>query len=236
MSDSTYSRFRAPACAAQPWTLDRRRLLLGAGVLAAAAAFFAPADVLGAVEPRPLSAEDRADIARVEDYLNGITTLQAKFQQYSEGGGVVFGDIYVRRPGRMLVDYAPPVPVILVADGIAVSYYDSELDQLSQLPISSTPVWFLLRERISLSEGITITELDKRPGALRLTMYQTDEPDSGHVDLIFADNPLELRQWTITDAAGKQARIGLFDVKLGGTLPNELFKTPRKQNRFNRND
>jgi outer membrane lipoprotein-sorting protein len=224
-------RFRAPACATQPRTLERRQLLIGAATLAAAA-LFAPVDVFGAPEPRPLTAEDRADIARVEEYLNGITTLQAKFQQYSEGGGVVFGDIYVRRPGRMLVDYAPPVPVILVADGIAVSYYDSELDQLSQLPISSTPVWFLLRERISLTDGITITDLDKRPGALRLTMYQTDEPDAGYVDLIFADSPLELRQWTITDAAGKQARIGLFDVKLGGPLSNELFKTPRKQRRL----
>jgi outer membrane lipoprotein-sorting protein len=62
-------------------------------------------------------------------------------------------------------------------------------------------------------------------------MYQTSEPDAGSVDLIFADQPLELRQWTITDAAGKQARIGLFDVRIGGDLPNELFATPRTRRR-----
>jgi outer membrane lipoprotein-sorting protein len=215
---------------ARPVSLDRRRVLLGAGALLAALMLRAP-DVRAADAPLALSDENRADIARIEDYLNGIVTLRAKFQQYSEGGGVVFGDIYVRRPGRMRVEYAPPVPVILVADGIAVSYYDSELDQLSQLPISATPVWFLLRERVDLSDGVTITALDKRPGALRITMYQTSEPDAGSVDLIFADQPLELRQWTITDAAGKQARIGLFDVRIGGDLPNELFATPRTQRR-----
>lgn len=180
-----------------------------------------------ATGPLVLDEEARADIARVEDYLNSITTLRARFQQYSEGGGVVFGNIYVRRPGRMRVEYDPPVPVILVADGIVVSYYDSELDQLNQVPISATPAWFLLRKEISLSDGITVTALDKRPGALRLTMHQTKEPEAGSVDLIFADQPLELRQWTLTDSTGKQARIGLFDVRMGGDLPNELFATPR---------
>lgn len=215
-----------------------RRGFLSAGAAALAAWALGPlllsprrAWASTALPPLDLTEENRADIARIEDYLNGITTLRAKFQQYSDNGGVVFGDLYVRRPGRMRVEYAPPVPVVLVADGILVSYYDSELDQLSQLPISSTPAWFLLRKRISLSDGVTVTGMDKKPGALRLTMYQTKEAEAGSVDLIFADQPLELRQWKITDAAGKEARIGLFDVRIGGDLPNELFATPRTRRR-----
>ena len=39
----------------------------------------------------------------------------------------------------------------------------------------------------------------------------------------------------IFDAAGKQARIGLFDVRLGGQLANELFATPRRRG-LNRNN
>lgn len=178
--------------------------------------------------------EAKADIARVEAYLNQITTLRARFQQYSEDGGVVFGDIYIRRPGKMRVEYEPPVPVVLVADGMLVTYYDSELDQLNQVPIGQTPAWFLLRKNISLTDGITITELDKRPGALRVTMHQTNEPQAGSVDLIFGDQPLELRQWKIVDGAGKEVRIGLFDVRLGGELPNDLFATPRQRSRGNR--
>ena len=214
----------------------RGALAAGGGALAALALaplLFAAGPARAAGAPAlELTQENQADIARIEDYLNGITALRAKFQQYSDNGGVVFGDLYVRRPGRMRVEYAPPVPVVLIADGILVSYYDSELDQLSQLPISSTPAWFLLREDISLSDGVTVTAIDKKPGAMRLTMYQTKEPDAGSVELIFADQPLELRQWKITDAAGKQARIGLFDVRIGGTLPNELFATPRTRRRM----
>lgn len=219
-----------------------RRRFLAAG--AAALATLALAGAVGLALPgraafaQPpgiaLTDEKRADIARVEDYLNGITTLKARFQQFSQDGGVVFGDIFVRRPGKMRVQYEPPVPVVLVADGMLVSYYDSELDQLSQVPISSTPAWFLLRKNISLTDGITITALDTKPGALRITMYQTNEPEAGSVDLIFGDQPLELRQWKITDAAGKEVRIGLFDVRLGGELPNELFATPRKRARGSR--
>lgn len=219
--------------AARGFDRGRRRLLFAGG---AALGLLVLSGLAGpaarAADPAlALTDENRADLARVEGYLNGITTLRARFQQYSQDGGVVFGNIYVRRPGKMRVEYEPPVPVILVADGILVSYYDSELDQLSQLPISSTPAWFLLRDPISLGDGITVTALDKRPGALRLSMYQSSEPDAGSVDLIFADDPLELRQWKIIDAAGKEARIGLFDVRLGGELPNELFATPRQRQR-----
>lgn len=243
MTDRIPAAPRRPAPSSSPSPLrpaPTRRALLAAGAGGLAALLLAPGALriggaLAAAPAMQLNAENLADIARIEDYLNGITTLQAKFQQYSEGGGVVFGDIYIRRPGRMRVEYAPPVPVVLIADGIMVSYYDSELDQLSQLPISYTPAWFLLRDHISLTDGVTITAMDKRPGALRVTMYQTDEPDAGSVDLIFADQPLELRQWTITDAAGKQARIGLFDVRLGGQLANELFATPRRRG-LNRNN
>lgn len=207
--------------------------VLGAALALAPLTLAGPAHAAGA-PALELTQENQADIARIEDYLNGITALRAKFQQYSDNGGVVFGDLYVRRPGRMRVEYAPPVPVVLIADGILVSYYDSELDQLNQLPISQTPAWFLLRKNISLTDGITVTGLDQRPGALRVTMHQTDEPQAGSVDLIFGDQPLELRQWKITDAAGKEVRIGLFDVRLGGELPNELFATPRQRNRGNR--
>src|SRR5690606_32753445 len=120
---------------------ERRRFLTGMGA-PAVATLLPRAGARAATGPLVLDEEARADIAREEDYLTSITTLRARFQQYSEGGGVVFGNIYVRRPGRMRVEYDPPVPVILVADGIVVSYYDSELDQLNQVPISATPAWF----------------------------------------------------------------------------------------------
>ena len=84
---------------------------------------------------------------RIEAYLTGVKSLKARFQQFSQNGGLIYGNIYLRRPGRLRIEYDPPVPVLIVADGTWASFYDTELDQLNQAPLGSTPAWFLLRPR-----------------------------------------------------------------------------------------
>ncbi|MDZ4735370.1 MAG: outer membrane lipoprotein carrier protein LolA [Rhodospirillaceae bacterium] len=179
-----------------------------------------------------LTQNDVADLTRVEQYLNSFSTLRARFQQYSVGSGDASGDIYVRRPGRLRVEYEPPVPVLIVADGMLVSYYDSDLDQVNQLPLNASPIWFLLRETILFDEEITVTKIDRQTGTLRVSMHQTDDADAGSVTLIFNDNPLELKQWTLVDAQGTEVRVGLEEVSLGGALANELFRTPTPRTRY----
>lgn len=219
----------------------RRRLLMGMGGLAALAAALGLLNGLPALAAAPakaLTAEDRADLGRVEEYLNGIRSMQARFQQFSPNAGLAFGNIYMRRPGRLRVEYEPPVPVLLVSDGSLVSVYDSELDELNQLPLGSSPLWFLLRDPIRFDEAVTVTSVDRRPGALRVIMYQSSEPDAGTVTLIFADSPLELKNWTIVDSAGNEVTVGLFQVSLGVDLPNKLFGQPttRRSQRGGQND
>ena len=198
----------------------------------------ATATLLGAITPAAwakkvkaatLSDQDKADVARIEAYLNGITTMRAKFQQVDGAGNLAFGMIYVRRPGFLRVQYDPPSQVILVADSIAVSYYDGELNQLNQAPLGLSPLWFLLREHVSLGEDVTVTSFDRAPNAFQIGIVQTDEPDAGTVSLILGDKPLELQQWTIVDDKGKEVRVALYNAEFGVKLENELFKTPEKK-------
>ncbi len=213
--------------------MTRRRLLgrlrRGLTALLLAVAAGAPWPATAAAPAAQLTAADLEQLARVEAYLNGISSLSARFQQFSSDGGLAIGSIYLRRPGRMRVEYDPPVPVVLVADGILVSYYDHELDQLNQLPLSASPAWFLLRDPIDLAKDVTVTGVRQGQGVLRVTMHQTAEPEAGAVTLVFSDQPLELRQWMLIDAQGREVRIGLHDVTMGGALANELFATPRRR-------
>jgi outer membrane lipoprotein-sorting protein len=218
----------------KPTTIfDRRTVLRGAAALGAA-------PLLGALALRPavaaaagktLTAEDRQDVQRVEDYLNGITTMQARFQQYSEQGGLAHGRIYLRRPGRVRVEYEPPVPVLLVSDGTMVTYYDSELDQLNQVPLSSSPLWFLLRQNVHLERDVTVTDIQRAPGGLKMSMFQTGEPDAGTVTLVFRDPPLQLMHWYLKDAQGQEIQVALFDTQFDLQLSNNLFGTPRTRKR-----
>ena len=214
------SRFTAP-----DFRLSRRAML-GALAVFPLAGFAANASQ-AADAPLKLSADDKADLKRISAYLDSIHTMRARFQQVAAGGGLASGKIFLRRPGLMRVEYEPPVPVLLVADGLWVNYYDSDLDQLTQIPISQTPVWFLLQQSIEFTPAITVTRMERSPGALRISLYQTDNPDAGSASLTFADDPLQLKQWTIKDSQGTEVEIALQDAVFGGALSNDLFATPR---------
>ncbi len=216
---------------AAPFPLSRRALL--SAIAAAPLAAIAVPGAFAAAPPAQLSSEDKADLKRVAAYLDSIKTMRARFQQVASGGGVEAGKIYLRRPGLMRVEYEPPVPVLLVADGLWVNYYDSELDQLTQVPISQTPIWFLLQQTIDFSPDITVTKIERSPGAIRISVYQTKNPDAGTASLTFADDPLQLKQWTITDSQGTTVEIALQDAIFGGALANDLFATPRTKKQIN---
>ena len=97
----------------------QRRSFLQSAVGFGLFALLAPAlgrAALGATELK-LTEADRALVKRVEDYLNGLTTLQARFLQSSSNGSYAEGDIYVERPSRMRFEYDPPVPLLIIAAG-----------------------------------------------------------------------------------------------------------------------
>jgi outer membrane lipoprotein-sorting protein len=206
-----------------------RRFLLLAPVLAALAAI--PPAAAAAPRPLPLSAEQQAELQKLAAYLNGIRTMTARFTQYSENGGLAEGQLYLERPGRMRFEYDPPSPILLVADGNFVIYFDKSLEQTSYLPIGSTPAWFLLRDNIRLGGDVSVIGYEHTPGAIRVTLVQTKEPDAGAVTLTFSDRPLELKQWSLVDAQGKRTTVALSDVKLGVPLDKKLFvfKEPEKR-------
>lgn len=223
------TRFKThPTPIARRTVLRAGAAMLGVAALAAVWPRFAFAETAQAAQ---LTDGDKADIARIEDYLNSLTSVKASFQQYTENQGLAFGHIYLRRPGRLRVEYDPPSEILLVADGTLLSYYDAELNHIEQVPLKLSPMWFLLRENVHLGGDVTVTTFKKSANSVLIGLVQSDEPDAGSVVLELGDKPLELRQWTITDSAGSQVRVGLYDAQFGVPLDNALFATPRKQDR-----
>jgi len=213
-------------------SLNRRRLLqAGAGLLGAASLGLAMPRIVRAQanQAAQLSDADKADIARVEGYLNSVSTMKASFQQETDNEAIAFGRIYLRRPGRLRVEYDPPSEILLIADGTLLSYYDAELNHIEQVPLKLSPMWFLLRDDVKLGGDVTVTAFKKSANSILIGMVQSDEPDAGSVMLELGDRPLELTQWSIRDSAGTEVRVGLYNTEFGIPLSAALFATPRKQ-------
>jgi outer membrane lipoprotein-sorting protein len=168
-------------------------------------------------------------IARVEAYLNGIDTLRSSFVQVNPDGAEVTGELYYARPDKMRLEYDPPSRILIVANRWQVIYHDRRLKQVSHLLTGSTPLGFLLEEDIKLSGDVTVTDLEEAGGELRVTLVQTEEPDQGSITLVFAEQPMELRRWTVVDAQGLPTHVLLGGVETGVALDDELFvfRNPR---------
>jgi outer membrane lipoprotein-sorting protein len=57
-----------------------------------------------------------------------------------------------------------------------------------------------------------------------VTLIQTEEPNQGSVQLAFAEEPLELRRWTVVDAQGQATDVVLGALETGMPFDRELFR------------
>jgi outer membrane lipoprotein-sorting protein len=172
-------------------------------------------------QPTP---QDQADLARVESYLDGLRSMKARFLQVAPDGAITRGVVWLERPGRMRFQYDPPSPLLLVAGHGLVVFYDASVNQTSNFPISSTPLGILLSDHVKLGGGVTVTGMQRMPGQLQVSLVRTASPGDGTLTLVFADNPLVLRQWTVVDAQRRETRVTLYDAQLGGNFDSQLFE------------
>jgi outer membrane lipoprotein-sorting protein len=171
-------------------------------------------------QQRPDSA---ADLQRVEAYLNSIHTLRARFVQVAGNGGTAEGTILIKRPGKLKLDYAPPSKQMIVTTSNFVAYVDKDAKQTSYQDLNSSLAGILVRPQIKLSGDIRVTDVTRSPGVIRTRLVLAKEPDAGSITLVFADNPLELRQWLVVDPQGNSVEVTLMNAQFGVPIDDKEF-------------
>ncbi len=182
-----------------------------------------PASSRAEVHAAVLSDADQATLTGIEAYLNNLTTLKARFLQTGPDGQTVQGTAWLSRPGRMRFEYDKPSPLLLVAGHGLVVFHDAKLNQTTNVPIGKTPLGLLLRDKITLSGDATVTDFQRQPGQIALTLVRTSAPGDGSLTLYFSDSPLALIAWSVIDTEGRETRIRLSNVALGGKFDSSLF-------------
>lgn len=169
-----------------------------------------------------LSASDRADLTRVDNYLSGLKNLQGNFLQVGPDGSLAQGQFYLRRPGRMRFQYDPPEKLLVVADGTWVAVKDG-FSAAQRYPIGSTPLGILLDDHVDLAKEVKVLAVERQPGALRITLADKNDNAPGNITLVFDEPDLQLRQWIVTDAQGLQTTVALRNIQSGIRADNALF-------------
>jgi outer membrane lipoprotein-sorting protein len=169
------------------------------------------------------AAKDARDLARLSNYLNATTTLQGSFVQVDPEAVVSTGAFAMRRPGRMRFEYEPPNPAVVIADGFWVGVIDRRDGAVDRYPLSETPLNLLLKENVDLRREGAVRKVERAENQIAVTAVDPARPEQGSITMVFTENPLELRQWVVTDAQGRQTTVALRDMRTNVTIPPAQF-------------
>lgn len=162
-------------------------------------------------------------VQKAQEYLQTLSTAQARFLQTAQDGSQVLGTFYLNRPGKLRFEYDPPVQDFVVADGAFIFFYDGQMKEQSNAPIGQTLADFLLRRDLRLDGDIKVSNVASNGGLLQITLVQAEDPGAGSLTLGFEENPMKLKKWRVTDATGNITEIELFQMQTGIALAGDLF-------------
>ncbi len=184
-----------------------------------------------------LSKQSTTNLMRIQKYLNSSKTVKGRFLQVSSNGDYVEGQIFIHRPGRLRLIYDAPSPLLIIADGKHIFFIDRKIDTATTLYLSMTPADLMLRKSIGFfGDDVIVTSVNQTPGVLRVGLLNANEPDSGSIELVFSDQPIELRKWSVIDAQGVKTTVSLLESTFDVTLDPKLFTyTPKPSRVFGDN-
>lgn len=175
---------------------------------------------------------DKIPLAQLSGYLNGLTTAQSEFTQINGDGSISTGTFYIKRPGRARFEYNPPDANLVMAGGGQVAIFDSKSDAPpEQYPLARTPLNLILARNVDLGRAKMVVGHTSDATTTAVTAQDPEHPEYGTIKMVFTGNPVELRQWVITDDSGSQTTVILGDLKKGGDLRASLFSITAETNK-----
>lgn len=160
--------------------------------------------------------------------LRGISTLRADFTQTDRNGQRSNGVLTLKRPGRIRFQYAPGIPLLIVADGRALTLIDYEVRQVQRWPIGNSPLGALLDPNRDVSRyGRLQPTADAN--VVSIEVRDRAHPEYGVITLIFmrkasAPGGLELVSWVALDSQNKRTTIRLSNQQYGIAVSDSTFR------------
>jgi outer membrane lipoprotein-sorting protein len=165
-------------------------------------------------------------VKNAEKYLNSVTGLSGDFLQTSNGK-VAKGLFAMLRPGRVRLDYTNS-KIQLISDGSDLYFFDKSLDQITTVPLTSTPAGILVRKKIDLqNDDIVVSDTFDGGSTFALNMYLRDNKGLGHMTVVFDKSPVKLKSWTVTDATGVSTDVVFRNLKPKTDFDKNYFQIQR---------
>lgn len=178
---------------------------------------------LAAFSFAPIAAQAAQSADQIAAHFSSVRTMMGEFVQFGPRGEQTGGKFYIERPGKIRFDYEEPSGFRVTSDGSSVVIMNKKLNTADLYPLSKTPLKLLLDERIDLS-GDKVQTVREDNDLTTIKMSDKSVFGNSTITMMFDTNSYDLRQWTITDAQGKDTTVMIFNVQQGVTFDPSVFK------------
>ncbi|WP_425537710.1 outer membrane lipoprotein carrier protein LolA [Pseudaminobacter soli (ex Li et al. 2025)] len=166
---------------------------------------------------------------KIADHFAGVRTMTGEFVQFGPRGEQTGGKFYIERPGKIRFNYEGGSGFKVVSDGQSVVLDNKKMNTMDLYPLSKTPLKLLLDTRIDLS-GDKVKSVKEDDDLTTIQLADRSVFGSSRITMMFDPKTYELRQWTITDAQGKDTTVMVFNVQEGVKLDPNLFTIDYRRN------
>lgn len=176
---------------------------------------------------------DQADLTKIENYLNNLSSLKGGFVQMASNGGTAEGKIYISKPSKIRMEYTAPEHLLIVGNGDYIIYNDKELDQVTHIDYKDIPATMILTKKISFNSGdLKVIDFYRDSGQIAVTVETPKTPNVKPITLIFDQEPFRLKQWKVIDPQNIEITVSLFDIEQNSNLDASLFEFDKNQGKI----
>lgn len=169
---------------------------------------------------------DELSLSDISTYLEDIDAAQSTFTQINADGTVATGQFYIQRPGRARFEYDDD-ELLVIAGGGQLAIFDGRSNTTAeQYPLAQTPLSIILGREVNLERSDMVLDYTFDGTATRVIAQDPDRPEIGTLTMVFTGNPVELRQWVVTDQGGAETTIVLGNLDRDSDVSQVLFSIP----------
>ena len=120
------------------------------------------------------------------------------------------------------------MPIQLISDGQDLYFFDKSLDQITTVPITSTPAGILVRKNIDLQNAdISVVETQDYKNSFALKMQLRGQEGLGSMNVVFDKKPIKLNSWSVVDATGATTDVAFYDLREKTKFGRDYFQISR---------
>lgn len=164
------------------------------------------------------------ELDQIISYLNSIETLGADFRQLNHDGSISKGMLYIKKPGKFRMTYAPPDNSVVIArDDFVTIINKNNNGSFQKLSIEKNPFRLLLSSELELDMDNMTIDFNSDNLWTKIIVSDLKNINQGTLEIIFNNNPLNLKKWLFTNSLNEKVTVHLTNISVADELQDILF-------------